>query len=355
MAAHLSLKGYSVNLFNRSPERLKPIQLQGSIELVCGPHATIEEGFAELDVVSTDPGACVPEADVLMVVVPATGHAWIGERIAPHLRDGQVIVLNPGRTGGALEFRRVLREQGVTAEVKVAETQTFIYASRCEQPAQVRIYRVKNTIPVAALPAHDTVDVLRVIKPLFRQFVPGDNVLKTGLNNVGVTFHPAIMLLNAGRVESDSDFEFYLQGITPAVARILEAVDAERVAVAHALGIRAMTAREWLYVAYDAAGRTLREAVLRQQGYEGILAPRAMRDHRYIAEDVPTSLVPTASLGRMLGVPTPTIEAIIHMANQVQECDYWQTGRTVEKLGLAGRTVREIMHFALEGEWRDSS
>ncbi|MFQ6131443.1 MAG: NAD/NADP octopine/nopaline dehydrogenase family protein [Armatimonadota bacterium] len=352
MAAHLSLKGYAVNLLNRSPGRLEPIQLHGGIELTCGPEAAIEEGFAELEVVSTNPAECVPQADVLMVAVPATGHADVAHVVAGHLRDGQVIVLNPGRTGGALEFRRVLQEEGMRAAVKVAEAQTFIYASRCEQPAQVRVFRVKNTIPVAALPAHHTVDVMRAIKPLYRQFVPGDNVLKTGLNNVGVTFHPAILLLNASRIESgEGNFEFYLQGITPAVARILEAIDGERLAVACALGIRGMSAREWLYVAYDVAGRTLHEAVLRQHGYKGILAPRSVRDHRYISEDVPTSLVPMASLGRMLGVPTPAIDAVVELANQVQECDYWQTGRTVEKLGLAGRSVREILHFALVGEW----
>ncbi len=351
MAAHLSLRGLPVCLFNHTEERLEPIRLQGGIQLTCGPNAAVPEGLAELEAVSTEVGECVPGADVVMVVVPATAHEWTAAAVAPHLRDGQVILLNPGRFGGALEFRRVLREHNVRADVIVAETQTFIYQSRCEQPAQATVFRVKNAVPVAALPAHDTVPALDRLRAIYQQLVPSDHVLKTGLNNVGTTFQPAIMLLNLGRIESQhGDFEFYLEGVTPSVAQALGRLDAERLAVGEALGVRAMTAREWLYVAYDAPGRTLYEAILAQHGYKGIRAPVSALDHRFIAEDVPTGLVPLACLGAALGVPTPTIDSIVHLANVVQGCDYWQTGRNLERLGLAGKDSREILRLVLEGE-----
>jgi len=64
---------------------------------------------------------------------------------------------------------------------------------------------------------------------------------------------------------------------------------------------------------------------------------------------VPMSLVPIASMGDMLGVPCPTIKAIIHLANLLHQCDYWETGRTVEKLGLAGLTVQQIRQLVLDG------
>jgi opine dehydrogenase len=349
MAAHLALKGYSVNLFNRSPQRIEAVAIQGGIELVSGPEAGIQGGFAPLGKVSTDAEECIRGVDVLMVVVPATAHADIARIVGPHLQDGQSIVLHPGRTGGVLDFSRALRELGVKVDINLAEAQTFIYASRATAPAQATIFRVKNTIPVAAMPAHRTVGVLRQIKQAFRQFVPGDNCLKTGMNNIGVVFHPTIALLNAGRIESTSgDFQFYVEGVTPGVAKVLERVDAERVAVAAALGIRAMTAREWLYIAYDAPGATLYEAMRRQPGYKGIMAPQALAGHRYLSEDVPTGLVPIASLGRMLGVATPTMDSLIQVANIVHECDYWRTGRTVERLGLGGMSVKEIRRFVVE-------
>lgn len=349
MAAHLSLMGFPVRLFNRSPERISPVALQGAIELMAQDLPDIPRGSAPIDVATSDPEEAVADADILMVCTPATGHQYMAQRCAPFLRDGQIIVLNPGRTGGALEFTHELREAGVRASVVVAEAQTFLYAARLMNPAQVRIFRVKNSIPVAALPAHHTPDVVRRLRVAFPQFVPGDNVMKTSMDNIGAIFHPAVTVLNSARIESTrGEFEYYLEGITRSVAAILEAMDAERVAVGEAMGFRCLTARQWLYMAYDAAGATLYDAINANPGYAGIKAPRTL-DTRYISEDVPMSLVPIASLGRMLGVPTPTIDHIIGLASLLHRCDYWAQGRTVERLGLAGMGVKEIRHYVLEG------
>ncbi|MGE5549809.1 MAG: NAD/NADP octopine/nopaline dehydrogenase family protein [Bacteroidota bacterium] len=345
MAGHLATMGVSVSIYNRSEPRIAPIKLTGGIEL-----SGAVEGFGAVNVATTDIKEAITGADVLMVVVPANGHRFMAEKVAPHLADGQVIVLNPGRTGGAFEFRQTLKQHGAKADVIIAEAQTLIYAARAINPAQVKIYGIKNTIPVAALPGQRTVEALKILRLVYPQFVPGDNVLKTSLDNIGAIFHPALMVLNAARIESTrGEFQFYMEGITPSVARILEAVDAERVAVAEALGIRAMTAREWLYVAYDAAGKTLYDAIRNNPGYEGITAP-AFVDHRYIWEDVPMSLVPIASLGDLVGVETKTIRAVIYLASLANGTDYWAEGRTVKHMGLEGLTVREIRHLALEGE-----
>lgn len=345
MAGHLGLMGYRVNLYNRTEARIIPVRMMGGVEL-----SGVIEGFGQVNLATADIEEALAEADILMVVVPATGHGFFAEKVAPYLRDGQVIVLNPGRTGGALEFRHILRVQGVTADVLVGETQTLLYASRNINPAQVRIFGLKNTLPIAALPGQRTVELVKILKPVFPQFVPADNILKTSLDNVGAIFHPALMVLNAARIESTrGEFQFYMDGITQSAARVLEAMDDERVAVAAALGIRAMSAREWLYVAYDAAGKTLFDAIRNNHGYQGISAPTVV-DHRYLNEDVPMSLVPIASLGKQLGVATPTIQNLIHLASVMNETDYWAVGRTVEKMGLAGLSAAEIRYLALEGE-----
>lgn len=350
MAGHLSLMGFDVSLYNRGAGRLGPIQAAGGVEILSDCGDLVPHGFAEIKVVTTDAAEAINSRDVLMVVVPATAHRFIAEQTAPHLSDGQMIVLNPGRTGGALETLRVIRDQGCRADVVVAEAQTFLYASRSVNPAQTRIFRIKNSIPVAALPAHRTPDVVRTLRHAFPQFVPGDNVMKTSLDNIGAIFHPAVTVLNAARIEStNGDFDYYTEGITQSVSHILEAMDRERVAVAEALGFRAMSAREWLYIAYDAAGRTLYEAMRANRGYDGIKAPKTVY-HRYIIEDIPMSLVPIASLGRLVGIPTPTIDAIILLGSTIHGVDYWAIGRTVESLGLAGKTLKQIRRFILDGE-----
>ena len=179
------------------------------------------------------------------------------KRLRPTCKMGKSWCCTPGAPAARSKFAKVLRDQDCTADVTVAEAETFIYASRSDGPAQARIFRIKEAVPLAALPATRTAHVLEVIRPAYPQFIDGVNVLQTGLNNMGAIFHPALTLLNAGRIESTrGDFQFYIDGVTPSVARVLEVLDRERVTVASSLGIRAQTAMEWLKMAYDATGRT---------------------------------------------------------------------------------------------------
>jgi opine dehydrogenase len=211
MAAHLALMGFPVTLYNRTAENVAAIRSRGGIELESydgGPR-----GFARLASVTADMDEALAEADIVMVVVPSTAHADIARAAAPHLRDGQIVVLNPGRTGGALEFTKVMRESGCAADVTVAEAETLIYASRSDGPAQARIFSIKEAVPLAALPATRTRRVLEALAPAYPQFIDGISVLHTGLNNMGAIFHPALTILNAGRIEATrGDFQFYIEG-----------------------------------------------------------------------------------------------------------------------------------------------
>ena len=86
-----------------------------------------------------------------MVVVPSSAHADIAAKCAPHLKDGQIIILNPGRTLGSIEFKFILEQNNCAADITLAEAETFIYASRSDGPAQARIFRIKEAVPMAAL------------------------------------------------------------------------------------------------------------------------------------------------------------------------------------------------------------
>jgi opine dehydrogenase len=286
---------------------------------------------------------------MIMVVVPSSAHAEVARTVAPHLRDGQIIILHPGRTCGAIEFYKEIREKGCTADVTIAEAETFIYASRSDGPAQARIFRIKEAVPLAALPAVRTQQVLDKLNEAYPQFIDGGNVLQTGLNNMGAIFHPALTLLNAGWIEAThGDFQFYIDGVTPSVARVLEELDRERVTVASSIGIRARNAMEWLQLAYNTTGEDLQDAIHNQPGYYGIKAPSTL-SHRYIFEDVPMSLVPIASLGERYGVSVHGMDSIIRLACIVHHTDYWRRGRTLVKLGIADLSVNELTRFVNEG------
>ncbi len=347
MAAHLALMGFRVNLFNRTPEHIEIIKKRGGIELESiegGP-----KGFGKLALVTSKMNEAIKGVDVIMVVLPSSAHADIARAMTPSLKSGQIVVLHPGRTCGALEFVKAIRDNGCKADVTVAEAETFIYASRSDGPAQARIFRIKEAVPLAALPCTRTQSVLDAICDAYPQFIDGVDVLNTGMNNMGAIFHPALTLLNMGWIEAThGDYQFYIDGVTPSVARVLEVLDRERVTVASALGIRARTSLEWLKLAYDTIGVDLHEAIHNQPGYYGIKAPATL-NHRYIFEDVPMSLVPIASLGRRYGVSVRGMESMIQIASFIHRTDYWRRGRTVEKLGLEQWSVSELTRFVREG------
>jgi opine dehydrogenase len=344
MAAHLAIMGFEVTLYNRTPEKIAAIQARGGITLEsqdpAGPH-----GFGHLACVTSDMQVAIENCDIAMVVTPAYAHYDIAREAAPYLQAGQIVVLNPGRTLGAIEFNRVLDEGGCANCVTVAEAQTFIYASRSDGPTQARIFRIKDAVPLAALPATDTPKVLEKLASAYPQFIDGGDVIQTGINNIGAIFHPTISIFNAGWIEATSgNFQFYLDGVTPTVARLMEVLDRERVTVASAVGVRAVTAREWLKMAYNADGENLYEAIHNQPGYRGINAPPTL-SHRYITEDIPMSLVPIASLGNHYGVSVRGMESIIRLACIAHQTDYWRRGRTLERLGIKHLSVSELTRY----------
>ena len=348
MSAHLAIMGQDVTLFNRTFIHIEVIAKRGGIELESPPGGPL--GFGKIQKVTDNIQEALEGTEIIMVVVPSSGHADVAKMVAPYLQDGQMIILHPGRTCGAIEFNQVLKKNGCQADITLAEAETFIYASRSEGPSQARIFRIKEAVPLAALPATDTPKVLAAIEHVYPQFIDGINVLQTGLNNMGAVFHPALTILNAGRIESThGDFQFYMEGVTPSVAKVLETVDRERVTIASALGIRARTAMEWLSLAYNVSGDTLYEAIQNQTGYFGINAPSTLQ-HRYISEDVPMSLVPIAALGERYGVSVNAINAIIRLGCILHSTDYWRKGRTLDKLGIKDLSVSELTRYVNNGE-----
>lgn len=350
MAAHIALLGHPVALFNRTFEHISVIAERGGIDLDFPEGIS---GFGSLALVTSDMDAALKESSLVMVVVPSSGHREIARMAAPYLRDDHTVILHPGRTGGTIEFCEVLRQQGIKTRPLVGEAETFIFASRSEGPSHVRIFRMKDSVPLATLPANRTHEALEAVHRVYPQFIHGKNVLSTGLNNMGAIFHPALALLNMGWIEArQGDFEFYVDGVTPSVAKVLEVLDRERVTVGSSLGLHTRTGLQWLEMAYNAHGQDLYQAMHNQSGYVGIKAPQTM-NHRYITEEIPMSLVPISSLGKQFGVSTLAIDSIIRLSCFIHGTDYWRRGRTVETLGIQGLSVGELTHFVETGERPD--
>jgi opine dehydrogenase len=344
MAAYLALKGCLVNLYNRSPIKIEAVKKLGGIFLsgVC-------QGFGRLNVISSDISQVIEDVDLLMIVTPAGAHRFFAEQLSPYLKDGQKIVLNPGRTGGALEFYNLLQDYHCTADVIISEAQTFIFASRIIGPAQARIYGIKKHVSVAAFPSSRTRELIDDLSEILPQFSPVENVLKTSLDNIGAIFHPAPTLLNMAWIESTSgDFPYYKKGISPSVCKIIEKMDMERMKVAYAFDVEPISAADWLRLSYGVKGKNLYELLQRNKQYQEISAPGNI-SHRYVLEDVPMSLVPIASLAESVGVAAPTINLIIDLANIIYGRDFRVEGRTVDSLGIQGLSKKELINLVNNG------
>lgn len=343
MAGHLSLMGFSVRFYDIIPETVQAIRNQGGIQV-----GGVVKGFGKIELATQEIAEAVDQADILVVVTPAIAHREVAEALAPHLQDDQIVFIHPGATGGALEFWRVLENRNCAASVTIAESNSLIYACRSPKPGYASILGIKKELMVAALPASETEQGVKLLNSAFPQIFAAKNVLETSLSNPNAMMHPAPTLLNTSMIESGRDWLYYWDGITPSIGAFVEQIDRERLAVAATLGISLPSIREWYKLAYGAVGKNLTEVVRDNKAYEEVKGQKSLLT-RYLLEDIPTGLVPMASMGRMLGIDVSRMETVIRLAGFLTGHDFTENARTVESLGLAGMTTKEILKFVETG------
>jgi opine dehydrogenase len=257
--------------------------------------------------------------------------------VAPFLEDGQIVVLNPGRTFGALEFAQALGKD-CFAKIILAEAQSLIYACRADSNGNVKIIGIKNKVMLAAYPTKNTGEVVKLLNSIYPCFVAVENVLVTGLENIGSILHPTVILFNAATIERGTDFYFY-NDMTPRVANVLEQVDNERISIGAALGLKLNSVSNWVSYAYEGiTGDTLCEKMRNNPAYDQILAPRELRS-RLLLEDIPTGILPMMELAKLLKVQTPLMNSIFNISQALLNERFEESGRTIQSLGFENKTI----------------
>ena len=167
--------------------------------------------------------------------------------------------------------------------------------------------------------------------------------------------HTPPMICNAARIETGEP-DFCLFGVaenTPAVVNVMKRLDRERMALGEKLGLKQYTLEEEIRMVKWNRGGV--DEVL--PFYEAIHTPFLevcegpfTLNTRHLTEDVPYGLVTYESLGKILGVPTPIISAIISIAEGLLDRDFRTNGRTVEALGIDPEwSLEEIKAYLYEG------
>lgn len=337
-AALLTDKGYTVALTDSNKEWLDAIRARGAIKLtdkfeVENTPALITDSTAE----------AARGADVILVATTADGHIDAARAMAPALRDGQIVVLNPGFMGGSLAFQKALRDAGCAKNILIAETEDLVFACRRVEPGVTRHTGIKKKMGLAALPARRTDEVLAVFTPIFPAFVKTENVMLAGLKNVGAVLHAVPMILNANKIDMGQRFDYYMEGFSPTVANIAEAVDNERLALAKAFGYEVPSVAQTIQTTYGLPQGSLAQTIQNNEAaYSGIASPGNL-SHRFLAEDTYAGLVPIAAVGRVIGVPTPVTDSVIALISAGVGIDYAAVGRSADKIGISGMSVSQIL------------
>ena len=320
MAAYFTYLGYSTALYARETERIK--MFTSNRFVISGQ----VEAEVDIDIISSDMGEVIKGAFLIMVTTPAQYHPIVARAMAPHIEDGQAIVLNPGRTFGTLAFSKVLSECGCKADIMLGETDTFTFTCRCPELGRPQIFKIKDSVRLAAHDQSYAMRLLEILREIFDMYSLAECILYTGFSNMGMIFHPMPILMNITRVEAKENFMFYMEGISPLVAGILEKMDLERVSVANAYGVAVPTARQWLAECYGSRGNSLFEQIQNTEAYKTVLAPVDI-DTRYIFEDVLTGCVPTSCAGKAAGVSTDVLDTLIKWASILYGRDFHAEGR----------------------------
>ena len=341
LAAELGLLGCRLRLHDRDSTKLDEIGARGGID-VEGERA----GFAAIERATTDPAAAVDGADIIVIVTGGTYQEGVARSLAPLLRDGQLILLVQGNTGGALVVRRALDQAGCRARVDIAEMDNYPYSSWRLAAVRIRPIVRKRWLQIAAFPGDRTAEVFARLSPLFPEAVAAPTIASTGFMNANAMLHVANCVGNAGRIDHGGAYKFYADGVTQAVARLYRAINTERVAAAAAFGASVPSLEDWFERVYGVRGANLGETCRllttnRDGPYQATGTPKSW-DHKYIAEDVPVGLMPMSALAAAAGVPTPAIDSVIRLATVMAGNDFAGNARTLERMGLAGMNAAQI-------------
>jgi opine dehydrogenase len=346
IAADLTLKGLTVNMFEleQFAARMRQVFETREIEMT----GVAGSGTARLNMVTSDIQQAVENVEIIFIPLPGFAVATYAELLAPFLKKDQIVVLMPG-TLSALEFRQALRVNGNRAESIIAETGGLPFATRLIGPGRVKTFHIRSVCALAAVPGNKGRLVYEKLKGLY-SFELKQTVVETGLGHLTPLLHPAGCLLNAGRIErSHGEFYMYEEGMTPAVVRVIEDVDRERLQIGNALGIDLPDGVDMMVESGYGPRGTLWESLNGSAGLTPVKGPDSL-ENRYVTEDVPYGLVAWSSLGQAVGVATPVIDALIEIGGSIMGKNIRQAGRNLEKLGLAGLNLQQIKIFLETGE-----
>ena len=345
-AADLTELGHDVRFWRRDRAGIEALKAAGN-RLTLKDHRGARD--VEIAAVTADIGEAIHGAGLILCPAPAFAQRDIARAMAPYVADGQVVLLTPG-TFGSYAMAKTLRNEGSMARVAFAETGTLPYLARKHGPQEVAITVRATRLPTGVFPLADKARVLGVIRQAYPAIEDAGDALSGALMNAGPIIHPPLILMNAGPLDHFDRWDIHKEGTQPAIRRVTDALDAERIAVREALGFRAPhfpladhyreDGEEWMY------GRKAHAPLVQSGDWREHIV---LTEHRYMREDVAEGLAFLVSVADWVGVNVPIAKGLLALGSAVCGQDFRATGRSLEVLGLAGLGRAQLAEVLTEG------
>jgi opine dehydrogenase len=346
-AGDFALQGHDVRLWRRDAEAVAAHRAAGARIIVKNAQGTHDTRLA---LVTTDVADAIRGVELILCPTPAFAQHDIARVLAPHLRDGQVVYLPPA-TFGAMIFARALHESGNTADVSFAETGTLPWLARKHGPFEVAITIRATRLPTGVFPLKNSDHAIAVIGKAFPGVIePCGDALSGALMNAGAIIHPPLIVMNAGPLEHFPTWDIHKEGTQPAIRRVTDALDAERIKVREALGYAgphfplahhyAREGEEWMY------GRGSHDRLTDSGDWREHIV---LTEHRYMREDLRVGLSFIVSVAALAGVDTPLAKSFLAIGGAICGENFLQGGRTLKSLGFGGLDRDALQTLLREG------
>ena len=289
------------------------------------------------DDVSANPADVVPGADIVLIPLPSYSHPSVLKEIAPHLKDGCIIVALPGQGGFNWLTRSVLGSRA--SQMIIAGTNQLPYQCRIlNYGSEVELIGHKRNIKVATEPAEKADEVARVLTDLIgvTQVDPLPNFLSITLTPANQVIHPTIMYGLFHDYETPLvEKPLFYQNTDDFTADIMTRTSNDVLNIAAA--VQQQSGRDIPVPALDEMMRemyadeledpsTMKSIFRSNLGYQGLFAPMLTTDdgkfipdfeYRYLTEDIPRGQCVLKGVAQIAGVETPAINVLIRWAGSV--------------------------------------
>ncbi len=290
--------------------------------------------------VATSARDVVEGADIVFLALPANGHRTAMDAIAPYLAEGQTVVISSHASFGALYLSKLLAARDV--EVPIVAWGTTLTGGRQIGQCEVKVSTVRKQIDIATLPANLSAHGYSVCETLAgERFVDRGGILAVALSNLNPQNHLGIALCNLTRMERGESWS-QGQNVTPAVGRLLEALDRERLAIAAALDLKVRSIFEHFHLSFHVPIASISE--MNQQMHDegrGGSGP-STAESRYVLEDVPFGLVVTEVLGQLAGRPTVLHTSGIEIFSALYGIDFRARNDLLKSLSIDRMSLDEL-------------